>query len=92
MPKKTRVVELDIARAVAIMVVVFSHFCFFFPTAKPLTPFSDSITSFGVALFLFISGYVLYLNHPDFTQRNAFIIFLKKECLGFFLYTGWFLG
>ena len=79
----TRVVELDILRAVAIILILFSHFPYFLPTVK----FSQELNLLawgGVALFLFISGYVLHLNHPSFPQRNSLADFYKKRVLRIF--------
>jgi peptidoglycan/LPS O-acetylase OafA/YrhL len=90
MPKpQARVVELDILRAVAIIIIIFSHLSYFLPTVKlsnfTLDPVaSASITSFGIALFLFISGFVLYLNHPSLSQRNRLTDFFKKRVLRIF--------
>jgi peptidoglycan/LPS O-acetylase OafA/YrhL len=80
----TRVVELDILRAVAIIIIIFSHFNYFLPTAKYSQDLTAFTASFGVALFLFISGFVLYLNHPSFPQRNSFADFYKKRVLRIF--------
>jgi len=88
MPKaRTRVVEFDILRAFAIIVIVFGDSIFFLQTVK--IPYSGLIVDFSVALFLFISGFVLYLNHPSFPQRNSLANFCKKkECSGFSLCIG----
>jgi len=75
-------VELDILRAFAIIIIVFSHYGFFLPTAK--IPYYGLLTYFGIALFLFISGFVLYLNHPSFPQRNSLTDFYKKRALRIF--------
>jgi peptidoglycan/LPS O-acetylase OafA/YrhL len=85
MPKRhARVVELDILRAVAIIIVIFAHSTYFLPTVKFSTAVSNDITSFGVALFLFISGYVLHLNHSSFPHRNALTDFFKKRVFRIF--------
>jgi|GEM_PF-845127 len=81
---RARVAELDVLRAVAIMVIVFAHFSWFLPTVSFSTAVSDDITSFGVALFLFISGFVLYLNHPSFPQQKMLTDFFKKRVLRIF--------
>jgi peptidoglycan/LPS O-acetylase OafA/YrhL len=88
MPKPyARVEELDILRAVAIIIIILAHTSTFLPTVT----FSDfhlgigvDVTYFGVALFLFISGFVLYLNHPSFTQLNGLTDFFKKRVLRIF--------
>jgi peptidoglycan/LPS O-acetylase OafA/YrhL len=87
-----RVVELDILRAVAIIIIIVSHLSFFLPTVKisdftvgTSNPFTSvSITYLGVALFLFISGFVLYRNHPSFPQRKGLTDFFKKRVLRIF--------
>ena len=89
MPKPhVRVVELDILRAVAIIIIVVSHLSFFLPTVIPdFTVGSYAqvfVTYLGVALFLFISGFVLYLNHPSFSQRGELTDFFKKRVLRIF--------
>ncbi len=88
MAKPVRVVELDILRAVAIIVVIVGHFDYFLPTVKSNfivgTTVHANITLFGVALFLFISGFVLYLNHPSFSERNELTDFFKKRVLRIF--------
>jgi peptidoglycan/LPS O-acetylase OafA/YrhL len=92
MPKPhARVVELDILRAFAIIIIIFSHLSYFLPNIK-LSYFTlgtgvseVNITAwFGVALFLFISGVVMYLNHPTFTQRNDWTDFFKKRVIRIF--------
>ena len=84
MPKTSpRVVELDILRAVAIILILTPHFPYFLPTVQ----FSRELTilkSCGIALFIFISGYVLHLNHPSFPQRNSLADFYKKRVLRIF--------
>jgi peptidoglycan/LPS O-acetylase OafA/YrhL len=91
MPKPhARVVELDILRAVAIIIIVISHLSFFLPTVTfsdftvGMSPARVPLTFFGVALFLFISGFVLYLNHPSFPQRKGLTDFFKKRVLRIF--------
>jgi peptidoglycan/LPS O-acetylase OafA/YrhL len=84
-----RVVELDILRAVAIIIIIFAHFNFFLPNVQFSnfavgTVIHTTIISFGVALFLFISGFVLYLNHPSFPQGNGLADFFKKRVLRIF--------
>lgn len=81
---RTRILELDILRAVAIIIVIFGHFGYFLPTVKFSMVFAGDITSYGVALFLFISGFVLHLNHPSFTQHNSLADFYKKRVLRIF--------
>ena len=81
---RARILELDILRAVAIIIVIFGHFGYFLPTVKFSIDFGDIITSYGVALFLFISGFVLHLNHPSFTQHNSLTDFYKKLVLRIF--------
>ena len=85
MPQRpTRIIELDILRAVAIIIIVFAHFGFFLPTVNLSTEFALQIISYGIALFLFISGFVLQLNHPSFTQHNSLADFYKKRVLRIF--------
>ena len=85
MPQRpTRIIELDILRAVAILIIIFAHFGFFLPTVNLSTEFATKIISYGVALFLFISGFVLHLNHPSFTQHNSLADFYKKRILRIF--------
>lgn len=78
-----RVVEFDILRAVAIIAIVVSHLPFFLPT-QGYGPGFARLSSCGVALFFFISGYVLHLNHPSFPQRNSLADFYKKRVLRLF--------
>jgi len=78
----TRVVELDILRAFAIIIIVFSHAGYFLPAIK--IPYYSQLSLCGVALFLFISGFVLHLNHPDFSQRDSLTDFFKRRVLRIF--------
>ena len=85
MPQRpARIIELDILRAVAIIIIVFSHFGYFLPTVNLSKEFAYQIISYGIALFLFISGFVLHLNHPSFTQHNSLADFYKKRVLRIF--------
>ncbi len=77
---RTRIVELDILRAVAIIVVLVGHFPYYLPTVEYSRGFT-LFASCGVALFLFISGFVLYLNHPSFPQCKSLAYFYKKRVL-----------
>ena len=49
-----------------------------------LNPVVDSFTMFAYVLFFFISGFVLYLNHPSFHQLNELTDFFKKRVLRIF--------
>ncbi|MGZ4846460.1 MAG: acyltransferase family protein [Halobacteriota archaeon] len=79
-----RMVELDVLRAIAIMIIVFSHLDYFLPSVHFATAFSVSVTLFGVGLFLFLSGYVLYLNHPTFARRADLTTYFNKRILRIF--------
>ena len=57
---------------------------FFLPRVNLSTEFATKIISYGVALLLFISGFVLHLNHPSFTQHNSLADFYKKRILRIF--------
>ena len=78
----TRVVELDLLRAFAIIIIVFSHAGYFLPGIT--IPYYSQLSLCGIALFLFISGFVLHLNHPDFSQRNSLTDFFKRRVLRIF--------
>jgi peptidoglycan/LPS O-acetylase OafA/YrhL len=78
------VVELDILRAVAIIIIIFGHSKFFLPTLLFSTAVYGYITASGIALFFFISGFVLYLNHPRFPKGNGLADFYKKRLLRIF--------
>jgi peptidoglycan/LPS O-acetylase OafA/YrhL len=79
-----RVVELDILRAIAIIMIIFGDLNYFLPTVKSHTAFAIYVGSCGIGLFFFISGYVLYLNYPSFSQRNRLKDFFKKRVLRIF--------
>jgi len=79
---KPRVVEFDILRAFAIIVIVCADLGYFLPTVG--IPYNGLLADFGVALFLFISGFVLYFNHPSFSQRKSLEDFYKKRVLRIF--------
>lgn len=78
-----RVVELDIIRAAAIIIILFGHSYSYLPTVT-LNSVVAFFTSFAYVLFFFISGYVLYLNHPSFRQLNEVTDFFKKRVLRIF--------
>jgi peptidoglycan/LPS O-acetylase OafA/YrhL len=78
--KPARLLELDILRAVAIALVVFSHF----PAISTL--YIDPSIKFwtaiiGLSLFIFISGFLLYRNNNLIKNRSDLVKFYKKRLI-----------
>jgi peptidoglycan/LPS O-acetylase OafA/YrhL len=74
-----RLIELDVLRVVAILVIVFDHEV----DVGSLFPFFRvfPIWFIGLSLFFFISGYVIQRNYPLIDSRNKAMDFLKKRAL-----------
>jgi len=84
MPSNKRLYELDALRAVAIVLIVFTHF-FYFVRIDVLILTANSINFvfpvwfYGLSLFFFISGFVLHYKHPVISSRQDAIDFLKRR-------------
>ena len=83
--KKKRVFGLDLMRAVAIVLVVFSHISWIVPKAKGLIPDLMNIAGFiGVEIFFVLSGfligrliYKLYISE-DFRFYSVFYFWVRR--------------
>lgn len=79
---KKHYLEVDVLKALAILLIILCHLHFFvFNTYKPLLYFSYYISYFGLALFLFLSGFTLYNSNPDIRNIKDTINFYKKRII-----------
>ena len=79
---KKRILEIDILRAAAILLIVLYH--------APLSTIADvstTVTSYplelvgflGVSIFFFVSGFSLYISHRTISNRDDALSFYKKR-------------
>ena len=74
-----RIFGLDLMRAVAILLVVFSHITWIIPKTKGFIPDLMSIAGvIGVEIFFVLSGFVLYpqLNRVYKNKKNLKIFYI----------------
>ncbi|MCW3466355.1 acyltransferase [Chitinophaga nivalis] len=86
--KNVRVAELDILRAIAALAVITIHVTAWFVDIPATVPhvntmqrvlaYIDHLNWFAVPTFLFISGLVLYNNHPHVTKDNLWDFYKKR--------------
>lgn len=81
---QTRLMSLDFMRALAIIFIIITHTAGYLKNDSAIQFFSPYFASFGVGVFIFISGYVLYLNNNSMSSRKDIVIFLKKRVIRIF--------
>ena len=88
-----RLPEMDILRALAILLIVFSHLpeLLAFDSTPVISTFKGFAVMFvnyfatlGLALFFFVSGFVIHRNNANTATRTEVIKFLKKRILRIF--------
>jgi peptidoglycan/LPS O-acetylase OafA/YrhL len=88
-----RLVELDIARALAICMIVTVHSYWFLASGITAISGPDLVSSYefrslmanlGLGLFFFLSGFVLYRNNQVFSTWHDVIGFFRKRVLRIF--------
>ena len=82
--KKYRINYLDFLRALAILFVLITHLDTYLINNQLLRMFEPYFGNFGVGIFIFLSGYVLFLNHPSFHSMEDILIFYKKRIVRIF--------
>ncbi len=81
-PGKKHLVEVDILKCLAIILVIISHFhLYLFNNAQYAELFDPYVAYFGLAIFFFLSGYTLYINNNKFNNIGDVINFYKKRLL-----------
>lgn len=89
----SRLPEMDILRALAILLIVLGHLHDALALgSNPIISISmaflaisrDYIVALGLALFFFISGFVIYRSNPNTATRTDVVIFFKKRVLRIF--------
>lgn len=78
-PDKKWSVEIDIMKAAAIVLIVLSHLHYYLFSPDWLTAFDPYLGVFGVGMFIFASGYTLYLNNHDIRTVRDVMAFYKKR-------------
>jgi peptidoglycan/LPS O-acetylase OafA/YrhL len=81
---KTRLFEIDALRTFAIILVVFSHIDGYLNDGGPARVFDPYVGVFGLAIFFFISGYLLYLNNSSIRSWGDVVTFYKKRVVKIF--------
>lgn len=80
--EKKRIAYIDIARALAIILVIFGHTFSSGPEKK-------LIYSFHMPLFFLISGMLMRLKQPEFTVKDLTLLLWKRFCSYYIPYTIW---
>jgi peptidoglycan/LPS O-acetylase OafA/YrhL len=76
---------VDILKALAIILVVISHFHIYLFSNKEYFELLDPYMAyFGLAIFFFLSGYTLYINNNQFKTMVDVINFYKKRLFRIF--------
>lgn len=84
-PGKKYLVEVEILKALAIILVVISHFHLYVFGNKQYLEFLDPYAAyFGLAIFFFLSGYTLYINNNRYDTIGDVINFYKKRLFRIF--------
>ncbi len=79
---KKHLVEVDILKGLAIILVIISHFhLYLFNNPEYTELFDPYMAYFGLAIFFFLSGYTLYINNNKFDNIGDVINFYKKRLL-----------
>lgn len=84
---KENIFALDFLRALAIVCIIITHLEIYLvssPIKLFLYGFVPYFADIGLGLFLFISGYLLYLNHPTLISVSEVVSFYKKRVLRIF--------
>lgn len=79
-----RSISLDFIRALAIIFILVTHGAGYLVNNQMVQIFSPYFASFGVGLFVFLSGYVMYLSNKSFASNKEILIFYKKRILRIF--------
>jgi peptidoglycan/LPS O-acetylase OafA/YrhL len=82
--KQKRLLELDILRALAIIMIVMGHTAYYVATpllAVAYTSLEFYIFFFGLSMFFFVSGFVLYYSHDAIVTTADVLAFWKKRMI-----------
>jgi peptidoglycan/LPS O-acetylase OafA/YrhL len=80
--KQKRLLELDMLRALAIIMIVIGHTAYYVTTpllVSVIGNLSVYLFLFGLSLFFFISGFVLYYSHDGIETAADMLAFWKKR-------------
>jgi peptidoglycan/LPS O-acetylase OafA/YrhL len=82
--KQKRLLELDMLRALAIIMIVIAHTVYYVTTPLLFTVIGNLsvyLFLFGLSLFFFISGFVLYYSHDGIETSADMLAFWKKRVI-----------
>jgi len=82
--KQKRLLELDMLRAVAIIFIVIAHTVYFVTTpllSGAITYLFPYLVIFGLSLFFFVSGFVLYYSDDGIETAAGVLAFWKKRVI-----------
>jgi peptidoglycan/LPS O-acetylase OafA/YrhL len=82
--KQKRLLELDMLRALAIIMIVIAHTVYYVTTPLLYGVISDLffyLVLFGLSLFFFVSGFVLYYSHDGIETTADMVAFWKKRVI-----------
>jgi len=80
----TRMFHFDFLRALAILFIVLSHLPEYIYYNQGILVFTPYFAIFGMALFVFISGYLIYENNRRIHSYRDILAFYKKRVLRLF--------
>lgn len=76
---KEWLVEMDALKAAAIVLIVLSHLHFYLSYPDALNALEPYAGEFGTCLFIFASGYTLYINNRNIRSIGDIAAFYKKR-------------
>ena len=82
--KQKRLLELDMLRALAIILIVVAHTAYYVTTPllhSVITVLFPYLVIFGLSLFFFVSGFVLYYSHDGIETTADVLAFWKKRMI-----------
>jgi peptidoglycan/LPS O-acetylase OafA/YrhL len=85
--KQKRLLELDILRALAIIMIVIGHTAYYVttpPLPAALYFLQFYLFFFGLSMFFFVSGFVLYYSHDSIETTKGMLDFWKKRVVRIF--------
>jgi peptidoglycan/LPS O-acetylase OafA/YrhL len=81
---KSRIIFLDFIRALAIILILMSHLPDYLGNYQIFEIFVPYFTNFGLGLFIFLSGYVIFLNNSSIHTTEDILAFYKKRAIRIF--------
>jgi len=81
---KSRIIFLDFIRALAIILILMYHLPDYLGNYQIFEIFVPYFTNFGWGLFIFLSGYAIFLNNSSIHATEDILAFYKKRAIRIF--------